>query len=110
MRVLLDANLPRALARYLTGHEAQSAHAHGWSDLDDGPLLDACAGPYDVLLTLDQNLRFQQNLRGRQVAVLVLSARSNRIQDLLPHVAALLEALPRCRPGEVTLVGGRTAG
>jgi hypothetical protein len=67
-------------------------------------------GTYDVLLTLDQNLLFQQNLRGRRVAVLVLSARSNRIQDLLPHVAALVEALPRCRPGEVTLVGGRTAG
>ena len=106
MRVLLDANLPRALARRLAGHEAQSVHQRGWSDLDDGALLDACAGAYDALVTLDQSLRFQQNLRGRPVAVVLLRASSNRIQDLEPLIPALLAALPGAPPGQVTLVGG----
>ena len=106
MRVLLDANLPRALARRLAGHAAESVHRRGWSDLDDGALLDACAGTFDALVTLDQSLRFQQNLRGRPVAVVLLRARSNRIQDLEPLVPALLAALPGAPAGEVTLVGG----
>ena len=105
MRVLLDANLPRALARLLAGHEAESVHQRRWSDLDDGPLLDACAGQYDALVTLDQSLRFQQNLRGRPLAVLVLRARSNRLEDLVPLVPALLAVLPRAPAGEVTIVG-----
>ena len=106
MRVLLDANLPRGLARLLVGHEVHSVHQRRWSDLDDGPLLDACAAAgYGALATLDQSLRFQQNLRGRPVAVLVLRARSNRIEDLAPLVPALLAALPSAPPGQVTLVG-----
>ena len=105
MRVFLDANLPRALARLLTGHDAQSIHQRGWSDLDDGPLLDACAGQCDALVTLDQSLRFQQNLRGRPLAVLVLRARSNRIADLAPLVPAILAALPGAPAGQVTIVG-----
>ena len=106
MRVLLDANLPRALARRLVGHDAESVHRRGGSDLDDGALLDACAGAFDALVTLDQSLRFQQNLRGRPVAVVLLRARSNRLDDLEPLVPALLAALPGAPAGEVTLVGG----
>jgi predicted nuclease of predicted toxin-antitoxin system len=105
VRVLLNANLPRALARLLAGHDAHSIHQRGWSDLDDGPLLDACAGQYDALVTLDQSLRFQQNLRGRPLAVLVLRARSNRLEDLTPLVPAILAALPRASAGQVTIVG-----
>jgi hypothetical protein len=106
VRVLLDANLPRALAPLLTGHEAHTAQQRGWADLDDGPLLDACAAAgYEAFVTLDQNLRFQQNLRARPtVAVLVLRARSNRIDDLRPLVPPLLAALPGAPRGDVTLV------
>jgi hypothetical protein len=82
----------------------ESVHHRGWSDLDNGELLDTAAGAYDALLTLDQNIRYQQNLRDRPIAVLVLRARSNRIQDLEPLVPAVLEALPTARPGEVTIV------
>jgi predicted nuclease of predicted toxin-antitoxin system len=104
LRVLLDANLPVGLAALLTSHEVESVHHRGWSDLDNGELLDTAAGAYDALLTLDQNIRYQQNLRDRPIAVLVLRARSNRIQDLEPLVPAVLEALPTARPGEVTIV------
>jgi hypothetical protein len=80
-------------------------HDRGWSDLDNGELLYAAAREYDALLTLDQNIRYQQNLRERGIAVLVLGARSNRIQDLEPLIPAVLEALLTARPGEFTIVG-----
>lgn len=105
MRVLLDANLPRGLARLLPGHDVVSAHAHRWSDLDDGALLDAAAAAgYAALLTMDQSLRFQQNLAGRPVAVLLLRARSNRLPDLEPLGPAVLAALPSAPAGAVTVI------
>jgi predicted nuclease of predicted toxin-antitoxin system len=61
MRIILDGNLPRGLARMLTGHSVQTIHERHWSDLDDGPLLDACADECDVFMTMDQSLRYQAN-------------------------------------------------
>ena len=61
MRVLFDGNVPKKLARLLSGHDAQTIHQEGWSNLSNGALLDAAAGKYDVFLTLDQNLSYQQN-------------------------------------------------
>lgn len=105
MRVLLDANLPRGLGRVLAGHEVRSAHAHGWSDLDDGALLSAAAAAgYRAFVTMDQSLRFQQNLAGRPLAVLLLRARSNRLPDLAPLVPAVLAALHGAPPSEVTVI------
>jgi predicted nuclease of predicted toxin-antitoxin system len=107
VRVLLDANLPRGLARLLAGHEVRSAHAHGWSDLDDGPLLDAAAAAgYDAFVTMDQGLPFQQNLAARPMAVVLLRARTNRPPDLAPLVPAVLEAPAAAPPGMVAIVPG----
>jgi predicted nuclease of predicted toxin-antitoxin system len=105
VRVLLDANLPRGLARLLVGHEAHTVHLRRWSDFDDGALLDACAGEYSAFVTLDQSLPFQQNLRGRPIVVVVLRAHSNRLSDLEPWVPALLAALATAKAGEVLEVG-----
>lgn len=69
MRVLLDGNLPRAFAALLPGHRVTTIHQRRWSDLDDRPLLDAAEAEYDAFITMDQNLRFQQNLRGRWIDV-----------------------------------------
>ena len=74
----------------------------GWADLPDGELLSAMGSSFDVLVTVDKNLRFQQDLRTRPFAVAVLGAKSNHIRDLLPLVPELLAALPALRPGEVT--------
>jgi hypothetical protein len=63
VRVLLDGNLPRKLARLLSGHDVRTIHQEGWSNLSNGALLSAAAGKYDVFLTLDQNLSYQQNRR-----------------------------------------------
>ncbi len=105
MRLILDANLPVAFGALLVGHHVESVHQRGWSDLDNGALLTACQEEFGAFLTLDQSLRYQQNLRGRPIAVLVLRAGSNRVQDLEPLVATILSALADAPKGEVTLVG-----
>src|SRR5690349_16527795 len=105
MRIILDGNLPRDLGRLLSNHSVQTIHERRWSDLDDGPLLDACAGECDVFITMDQSLRYQQILRGRPFGIVVLRARSNRLADLAPLIPALLAALPDARPGEALVIG-----
>ncbi len=78
----------------------------GWGDLDDGPLLDAIADRFDILITLDKNLPRQQRLEGRAFSVVVLRAKSSRLNDLLPLVPALKEVLGDLRPGEAREIGG----
>jgi predicted nuclease of predicted toxin-antitoxin system len=105
LRVLLDGNLPRDLAPLLAGHEARTIHQEGWSDLANGDLLRVAAGKFAALITLDQSLRFQQNLRGHDIAVVVLRAKSNRLQDLRPLVPELLRVLLVAPRGDATIVG-----
>ena len=105
MRVLLDGNLPRTFAALLPGHRVETVHQRRWSDLDDGPLLNAAEGEYDALLTADQNLRYQQNLRGRRLRIVVLHARRTSLPVLAPLAPAVLRALAEMAPGEVRLVG-----
>jgi hypothetical protein len=69
VRVLLDGNLPGGLTGLLPGHRVQTIHQRRWSDLDDGPLLDSAEAEFDAFVTMDQNLRFQQNLRDRQLRI-----------------------------------------
>jgi len=105
VRVLLDGNLPRKLARLLSGHDARTIHQEGWSNLSNGALLNAAAGKYDTFLTLDQNLSYQQNLRDWPLAVIVLNARSNRLEHVEPIVPAILQAIPTAPKGQATFVG-----
>jgi hypothetical protein len=101
MRVLLDACIPRGLRKSLSGHEVKTAPEMGWGNLDNGDLLDAMAGLFDVLVTVDKRLPEQQDVESRSVAVVVLRAKSNRLSDLAPLVPPLLETLASLRPGMV---------
>ena len=101
IRVLLDTCVPKRLARDLPGYEVRHASEMGWGDLDDGPLLAAMAGSFDALVTVDQNLPYQQNLKARPFAVFVLRAHSNRLTDLARLVPRLRAALKRAAPGQV---------
>lgn len=101
MRVLLDGCVPRRLANELSKHEVKTAPEMDWADLDDGPLLEAMAGRFDVLVTVDKSLPKQQRLDNRSFAVIVLRARTNRLADLLPLVPALRIAIEELRPGQV---------
>jgi hypothetical protein len=78
----------------------------GWGDLDDGPLLDAMAGRFDVLVTVDKNLPKQQRLSHRPFAVIVLRAKTNRLDELLPLVPMLRLAIKELRPGQLLELAG----
>ena len=109
MKVLLDENLPRKLAGHLVGHECRTVVACGWSVKKNGDLLALGDPQFDVLLTLDKNLPYQQNLDTRRIAVLIVRARSNRSQDLLPVVPECLAALATIQPRQVVRVGSSPA-
>ncbi len=106
MQALLDESLPRGLARHLTGLNVETVVDHGWSGLKNGELLGRAAAHFDVFITADQNLRYQQNLAGFEIGVVVLAARSNRLADLLPLVARAEAACRSVQPGEVRVVQG----
>ena len=107
MRVLIDECAPKALKHYLAshGHECRTVQEAGWSGKENGELLELAETEFDVLLTLDTNLRYQQNLAGRRIAIAVLRARSNRLGDLSPHFPACLKAVETIKPGDIVHVG-----
>ncbi len=86
MRVLFDNGTPRGVATALPGHAVEEARSHGWDTLRNGELLDAAeAAGFDVFLTTDRNIRHQQNLTGRKIAIVVLGkGRWRLIKNRLP--------------------------
>src|SRR5437899_400037 len=101
MRILLDECVPRRLRERLPGHDVHTVPEMGWSGKKNGELLRLIAGQsFDVFLTVDQNLRYQQNLKTATVAVLVLVAPSNRLADLAPLMPSAQAALASLRPGD----------
>lgn len=106
MRILLDEDLPRRLANRLVGHEGSTVQRSGWSGVKNGKLLALAATQFDVLLTMDSNLEYQQNLATLPIAVLVIQAVSNRIQHLEPVVPNILQELKHFPPRSLRRVAG----
>lgn len=105
MRVLLDECVPRPLGRALTRHHWSTVPKEGWSGFKNGQLLRAIEGRWDVLLTTDTNIPWQQATARFDLAVLIVRARSNDIDDLQPWVPEILRALPALSKGTVAEVG-----
>ena len=105
MRVLLDECVDRRLAEHILGHDVKTVPEAGWAALKNGELLGRAEHEFDVFITVDRNLPFQQALSRFSLAVIVLRARSNRVTDLRALIPQLLEILPSAKPGEVTWVG-----
>lgn len=105
MRVLLDGNLPRNFAALLPGHRVETVHQRRWSDLNDGPLLDAAEPEYDAFITADQNLQYQQNLTDRRIRIVVLRARRTSLPALAPLAPKVLAALAEMPSGELRVIG-----
>ena len=103
-RVLLDHCVPRPLRKLLAGYRVSTANEMGWADLKNGELLDAAeAAGFEVLITSDKNLRYQQNLSSRPIAIIELPTnRLLAIATYVPQVNALLPSIP---PGAYEVVG-----
>ncbi len=104
MKILLDECLPRRLTQLLTGHEVFTVRQMNWQGLSNGRLLLAANPQFEIFLTVDQNLVRQQDLTGLRIAVVVLRARSNKLEDLSPLVPQLLSRLKSLQPGTVTFL------
>jgi predicted nuclease of predicted toxin-antitoxin system len=95
MKVLVDECAPKALKTFLTkhGHECRTVQEAGWSGKENGELLALAETKFEALVTVDTNLRYQQNLAGRRIAIVVLQSSSNRLEHLRPYFPACVLAL-----------------
>jgi hypothetical protein len=109
VKVLFDQNTPRPLARFLAGHEVLRAAELGWQQLSNRELISSAeAHGFDVMITADRNLRYQQNLAGRKLAIIVLP--SGRWPKLKPYVPVIIQTIDSARPGgyvEITVSPAR---
>ena len=107
MKILIDECLPAGLKGTLTalGHECETVRKAGFGSKKNGELLRTAEGRWDVLLTSDRNIKYQQNMTGRNVSIVILCAKSNRMKDLLPLIPAFAQALLSLQPGRVIEVG-----
>ncbi|MGH8605068.1 MAG: DUF5615 family PIN-like protein [Gammaproteobacteria bacterium] len=101
MRILLDECVDRRLAKDIIGHDIKTVAEMGWTSKRNGELLELAEQAFDVFITVDRNLSFQQNVPGFGIAVIVLRASSNRLADLRSLVPKLIESLPKAKYGEV---------
>ena len=103
MRVLLDHGTPRPIAHWLADHVVAEAKAQGWDRYSNGALLDAAeSAGFDLWLTTDKNMQYQQNLQKRKIAVVVLGI--GKWPYIKPVVSRVVDAVNSAKPGTVTLV------
>ena len=104
MRILIDECLDWRLGRALPGHDCTSVPKMGWAGIKNGELLALAQNKFDVFLTADRNLSFQQNTAKFQIAVVVLVAGSTQLDKTLPLMPKVLALLPVLTPGQVVSV------
>jgi hypothetical protein len=105
MRALLDEQLPIDLSSQLRGHTVETVVERGWTGIKNGELLGRMRGRYDVLITMDRGIEFQQQVSTLPFGIVVVRARSNRMQHLSPLVPAILAAIAAIKPGRLLRVG-----
>lgn len=104
MRVLLDECVTRYLKRDFTGYEVFTVEDAGFKGLKNGHLLQAASGQYDVLVTVDQNFQYQQNLKTFTIAIIVLKAKRSTYPMLKLLMPQALDALEKIKPGDINIV------
>jgi hypothetical protein len=106
MKVLLDECIPRKFKNAFSDHECQTVPEAGLAGKKNGALLSLTGSAgFDLFVTMDKGLQYQQNLTGRKIAILVVRAKSNRLADLLPHVAACRSIISSIQPDQILWVG-----
>jgi hypothetical protein len=102
--VLLDECVDARFAPHVVGFETHTVLSKGWSGISNGKLLALAQAEFDVFVTVDKNLSFQQHLPKFSIAVILIQCKSNRVQDLLDILPNLLSAIPIAPAGQVTRV------
>jgi hypothetical protein len=107
VKILLDECVDWRLGRHIVGHDVKTAKQMGWAAIKNGELLRLAAGSFDVFVTVDQNLSFQQNMDTLPIAVVVLAGRSNRINDLIPLIPELPTRIVFVAPKSLTVLAAK---
>lgn len=103
-RLLLDENLPKLLAEALPGHSVRTVQQMRWAGVRNGALLRRAQFDFDVLLTMDRSIPFQQAVAGLDISVIVLKGRSNKLDVLTALAPQILAAIDGLRPGVVVTI------
>jgi hypothetical protein len=107
MRILIDECIDERFRNSLPGHDCQTARYAGLAGLKNGDLLAAAeTAEFELFLTIDQGIEYQQNLAARKIAIIIFRAKSNRLKDLLALVPACLAHIAAIRPGQIVRVEG----
>lgn len=104
MKILIDECLPRRLKNALPDYEVKTVPEAGWAGKKNGELLRLMTGVFDVFITIDNNLEHQQQLQNMPISFVVLSAKNNKLETLLPLMAIVQTALQTLQPGQVIIV------
>ena len=101
MKILFDESLPKPLAKELSGYNVSTTVGKGWQGKKNGELLRLAQKEFDVFVTADQNLQYQQNLQNYKIAIIVLIAKANRLDHLKPLIPKVLRSIPNIKMGEL---------
>jgi hypothetical protein len=104
VKVLLDECVDWRLARDIVGHDVKTARQMGWTAIKNGELLALASRQFEVFVTVDRNLSFQQNLVSYPIAIIVLCAKTNRLAELKPLIPKLVAVIESALPGGVELI------
>jgi len=105
VNILLDECVPARFARSFVGHTVTTVPKHGWSGITNGELLKLAEKEFDVFVTVDRKLAAQQDLKKFRIPVILIRARTNRLEHIRPLATELLQKAPHAAAGELTIVG-----
>jgi Domain of unknown function (DUF5615) len=104
VKILLDECIDRRLAKEFIDYEVKTVPQMNWAGIKNGELMRLAEAEFDVFITVDRNLSFQQNLPKFNIAVVVLRAKLNRLPDLLPFAQRIIENLPNLQKGKAVVI------
>jgi hypothetical protein len=104
VKILLDECVPRQLKRDLVGHDVTTVVAIGWAGIKNGALLRLAETQFDVFITVDRNIQYQQNLQLLKLAIILLVASNTQLRNLRPLIPQVLQLLPTLQPGTLVQI------
>lgn len=110
MKILIDECLPKKLKREFPNHDVATVPEMGWAGKKNGELLSLMQDNFDVFMTIDSNMKYQQNLEDVEIGYVLLKSKSNRLDDLLPLMPNVRQILDNIKVGDVITVSSEDEG